>query len=73
MDILKWIEDWFSKNCDGDWKHSHGIKISTLDNPGWTLSINLDGTPLKRKKFEPIKIERSESNWVHCNVQGAIF
>lgn len=33
MDILKWLENWYSSNCDGDWEHLYGITIRTLDNP----------------------------------------
>lgn len=35
---------WFAKQCNGDWEHSHGIKISTTDNPGWMVEISLTGT-----------------------------
>ncbi|WP_246245931.1 immunity 53 family protein [Paenibacillus lemnae] len=70
---MKWIEDWFSENCDGNWEHSQGIKISTLDNPGWSVSINLEGTSLESETFTPVIIERSETDWVQCNIQEMTF
>ncbi|WP_339323105.1 immunity 53 family protein [Paenibacillus sp. FSL W8-0194] len=73
MDLLKWIEEWFANNCDGDWEHSRGIRISTLDNPGWSIYINLEGTSLEEAVFQPVVIERSEIDWVHCNIQEMIF
>lgn len=73
MDMLKWIQNWYSQNCDGDWEHSFGIKIATLDNPGWLVDIDLAGTDLEFKHFEVVKIFRNEFNWVHCSVVNEVF
>lgn len=40
--MLKWLENWYSSNCDGDWEHGYGIRIETLDNPVWAVRINLE-------------------------------
>ncbi len=53
-------------NCDGDWEHSYGVEILTLDNPGWSLEIHVEDTPLAGTPFEPVKIERSDSDWLTC-------
>ena len=37
--------------CDNDWEHSYGVEIGTLDNPGWTLKIDLRDTPLEGRPF----------------------
>ncbi len=34
MDTLNWIQSWYYENCDGDWEHSYGMRIDTVDNPG---------------------------------------
>lgn len=73
MDTLKWIQSWYLENCDGDWEHCHGINISTLDNPGWMVDIDLTDTGLEDKKIEIVDIDRSESNWVYCNVSDDTF
>lgn len=73
MDILKWIQNWYLENCDGDWEHCYGVNISTLDNPGWTIDIDLTDTNLEGQKFEVIDIERSESDWIYCNVSDNTF
>ncbi len=52
INILTWLSDWYKSNCDGDWEHDYGVKIETLDNPGWSLTIDLENT-----KFEIIEIE----------------
>ncbi|MDO7908781.1 Imm53 family immunity protein [Paenibacillus sp. JX-17] len=43
MEILKWLQEWYASQCDGDWEHSNGIKITSIDNPGWYVEINIDG------------------------------
>jgi hypothetical protein len=73
MNILKWIQNWYLENCDGDWEHCYGVNISTLDNPGWTIDIDLTDTNIEDKKFEVIDIERSESDWIYCNVSDNTF
>ena len=39
--LIHWIEKWYKGNCNGDWEHSYGITIETLDNPGWDFTIDL--------------------------------
>jgi hypothetical protein len=73
MNVLKWLENWYSENCDGDWEHGYGVKIDTLDNPGWAIDIHLDGTLLEGKDFQIIKIDRTDMDWVYCNVSDKIF
>jgi hypothetical protein len=36
-ELLGWLEQWYYDQCDGDWEHAYGIRIGTLDNPGWSL------------------------------------
>lgn len=65
-DLLNWLQDWYTSQCDGDWEHQNGVKIDTLDNPGWKLEIDVFETEWADKPFEAIEIERSESDWVQC-------
>ena len=39
------IDQWHKSNCNGDWEHSYGVTIETLDNPGWWVKIDLAETP----------------------------
>lgn len=48
------LDDWFVDQCDGDWEHGFGISISTFDNPGWGIDVQLDGTYLQDVSFEEI-------------------
>jgi len=41
---LTWLQGCYMSNCNGDWEHLYGVRIETLDNPGWTLRVELAGT-----------------------------
>jgi hypothetical protein len=71
--ILSWLQKWYSNHCNGDWEHGNSVHIGTLDNPGWSISINLDDTELESKLFLKIKIERSETDWLTCFVENKKF
>ena|ERR1700733_2982516 len=70
---LNWLQEWFHRNCNGDWEHNTNIKIVNLDNPGWSIFINLCDTNLENKKFDKIKDYRTEDDWVYCIVEDKIF
>lgn len=73
IDILKWLENWYSSNCDGDWEHSFGIQISTIDNPGWYIKINLIETSLEDVPFSSMQIDRNANDWIRCKVENNVF
>jgi len=45
--IFVWLSHWYSNNCDGNWEHYNGIKIETIDNPGWSVSIDTEGSSIE--------------------------
>jgi hypothetical protein len=49
------------------------VRLDTLDNPGWTLEIDLRGTGAENRTLEPIKIERTEKDWIHYRVAEKKF
>jgi hypothetical protein len=73
MDTLEWLQAWYLKQCDGDWEHGYGVKIDTLDNPGWSVSISLIGTELERRTFNEISREASETDWIKCWLDDNCF
>ena len=74
MNYLKALQDWYKSNCDGDWEHCYGIKIDTLDNPGWAVEINLVDTKWENKDFQYVQIQRKyEDDWIHCKVESNVF
>jgi len=54
-DPYDWLQSWYVAQCNGDWEHRHGIRLETMDNPGWLLTIDLVGTPLEGKPFQTIR------------------
>jgi len=72
-DLLSWLQSYYSSLCNGDWEHLFGFKIDNLDNPGWSLTFDLESTPLENAQFVPIKIERTEQDWVSCKVEDKQF
>ena len=54
-DSLPRLIKWFTQHCDGEWENDHGISIESCDNPGWWVKIDLKGTDLESRVFEPVK------------------
>ena len=73
-DLLQRIQTWYLAQCNGDWEHSYGVKLETLDNPGWLLHIDLRETELESRIFTPINIQRNEENdWFQCRIESNQF
>ncbi|HEX3160725.1 MAG TPA: immunity 53 family protein [Gemmatimonadaceae bacterium] len=69
MDELRRLQEWYTSQCDGDWEHEYGIRIVTLDNPGWAVHIPLAETELEHVPFVEVVDRDSERDWVHCRVR----
>lgn len=67
------LQRWYSARCNGDWEHEFGIKIDTLDNPGWSVDIQLAGTGLADVAFEEVNRNESEREWMICRVRKKVF
>jgi len=72
-DPTAFMESWFSSHCDGDWEHDTRVEISTLDNPGWFLSINLTASELEGVTLEYAVFRDEDPTWVHCWSDGQKF
>ncbi len=72
-DTVSWIEQWYLSQCNGECEHRFGVRIDTLDNPGWSVSIDLQGTTLQRAAMEKLHRERTEEDWLSCEVKDGVF
>ena len=78
-DLLDRLQTWYLANCDGEWEHKHGIRIETLDNPGWLVKIELAHTALIRRPFAEIAEgigaagHPVQSHWLHCSVRDGVW
>jgi len=73
VDTLTWLSEWYSTQCYEAWAEEFGVSIDTLDNPGWSIKIDLEGTELEDRYFENLKIERSDNDWLFCAVKSKKF
>lgn len=71
--VLDWLQIWYAAQCDGDWEHGRGLRVETLDNPGWLVEINLEKTDLADREYPRQQIDRSEHDWVHAWTAGQTF
>jgi hypothetical protein len=70
---LQELQDWYDSQCDGDWEHTWGVQIETIDNPGWHVRIDLNDTALDGLSFEPVVDIEPEREWMRCEVRGSQF
>ena len=63
-DLLAFLEAWYAAQCNGDWEHDFGVTLETLDNPGWSLRVDLVGTALEGRAFARKETESSETGWL---------
>lgn len=73
MDSIQRLQQWFLARCDGEWEHSYGIKIETLDNPGWQVEVDLAGTEWAEVKLARRVEERAPADWIHVEVAANKF
>ena len=71
-DPLVGLQSWYHKQCNDDWEHQYGVRIDTLDNPGWSLAIDLHGTALAGRSFRARELE-GDLSWYVCKVEGEQF
>ena len=74
-DVLERLERWYAAQCNGDWEHTYGITIETLDNPGWSFRVELRDTYLSGRTFEEVRELQSSDHreFFHCSVKDDVF
>lgn len=76
MSTLSRLEAWFAAQCNGYWEHSSGVSVTSCDNPGWWVKVNLAGTALEHRAFaeiaEGVNEERHPTGprWMNCRIEG---
>jgi hypothetical protein len=71
--LLSRLQSWYSAQCNGDWEHGAGIQLTTLDNPGWSIRVDLEDTDVEARAFTKIVVQRGGSDWYECEVQDLRF
>jgi len=74
VSTIERLARWYAGNCDGTWEHSFGIAIGTLDNPGWSVTVDLDETPLADRPFAEVRDRyEHDAEWMRCWKEGTKF
>ncbi len=75
LNALAWLSAWYRSRCNEEWEHSYGITIDTLDNPGWTIRIDLAETPLEDLDllFDANPGMAAEGEWYVYQIKDGIF
>jgi hypothetical protein len=71
--MINWIENWYKSQCNDDWEHNFGVKITTIDNPGWEITIDLNSTNLSSLSFPWTLVGDFESSWVGYKIENNQF
>lgn len=70
---IEWLQQWYRDRCNGSWEHDNGIRIDTLDNPGWSVRIDLAGTALESTAMTTVVHDRGEADWIRLEVKDGQF
>ncbi len=64
--ISLWLQTWYKTQCDGEREHQYGVRIDTLDNPGWSVKMQLRLTHFASSPEREIRKERAKNQWIVC-------
>ena len=70
--LLTRLQNWYLANCDDVWEHSYGVSIATLDNPGWTVKIDLMDTCLQELQYEE-QFDNGTFDWLSIKVTEKVL
>jgi hypothetical protein len=71
--MVEWLQKWYSDRCNGDWEHTYGIEIGNIDNPGWSLTVDLVDTHLEMTEIPYTLWEVDEENWLGYSIMSKEF
>jgi hypothetical protein len=71
--VVQRLQTWYHAQCDDEWEHSFGVAIETLDNPGWSVRVDLVGTVLADRPFVDVEQLESDETWLRCSVGANEF
>ena len=74
MEVLERIQAWHKAQCERGRDLSLGVKIESLkDSPGWSVRIDLAGTPLSGLTLAPYKEGATGRDWLAYRVKDDRF
>ena len=70
---LEWLDEWYRHQCNGEWEHKQGMRLRMLDDPGWQLTIQLEGTSAKNTRPQRLRMETRGGGWLACSIGAERF
>lgn len=70
---LEWLDDWYQSQCNGEWEHQQGVRLKSLENPGWQLTIKLAGTTAVNTRPQQLRLETQNGGWLACSIAAECF
>jgi hypothetical protein len=74
-DVLRLLQDWYRCECNGDWEHQYGVVVQTVDNPGWSVTIDLAETAWADVVVArtPHEFDETDPNWFQYEIKEGKF
>jgi hypothetical protein len=72
-DVLDQLQAWYLEQCDGEWELDGSIRIDTIENPGWSLTVDLEGTAYAGLTLDRKEDDAGEADWIHWWSDGSQF
>jgi hypothetical protein len=80
-DELARLQRWYADQCEEEtgpdrtpWQHRYGVQIQTIDNPGWSVGIDLVGTTLEGATMPMRELDNGDEDWCTCGIhEGRLF
>src|SRR3954463_13825117 len=74
MEVLERIQAWHKAQCERGRDPSLGVRMETLkDAPGWSVRIDLAGTPLSGLTLAPYKEGATDRDWLAYRIKDDRF
>lgn len=73
MSAIDWLQEFYKSNCNGDWEHTYGIRIDTLDNPGWCIEADLSETPYSDIEIKRTMEDNGNGDWMSYKIEKSKF
>ena len=70
MNSISKLCTWYANQSPDDWQE---VRIVTIDNPGWSLKVDLEGTALSPKPFAETRRDSSDTDWLVARKNGNVF
>jgi hypothetical protein len=72
-DNLEWLDTWYQNQCDGEWEHSRGMRLESLHERGWQLTIHLVGTSAANTSPQRLNLDTPCGEWIQCSISEDRF